>query len=48
MRVSFGPGYRLYYKTLANVVILLLTGGDKSSQAQDIEKAKHIAQDWGK
>ena len=42
MRIDYGPGYRLYYARRGNEVILLLIGGDKSSQQKDIEKAKKI------
>ena len=40
MRVAVGPGYRLYYALDGQDVILLLFGGDKSTQAKDIRKAK--------
>lgn len=40
MRLHFGSGYRIYFSNLDNIIILLLNGGDKSSQAKDIEKAK--------
>lgn len=39
MRVHFGPGYRLYYAREGRVVYLLLSGGDKSTQKQDIKTA---------
>jgi len=41
MRIHFGPGYRVYYKQDRDIV--LLWGGDKSTQAKDIEKAKQLA-----
>lgn len=41
--MQFGPGYRVYYKWVGEVLILLLTGGDKDSQARDIERAKRMA-----
>ena len=44
MRVDFGPGYRVYFVRRGAVVILLLCGGDKSSQAADIKRAKALAQ----
>ena len=47
LRIHFGPAYRVYYATKGQVVILLLAGGDKSSQAVDIETAKAIAREWG-
>ena len=42
MRIDFGPGYRLYYAKRDDRLILLLMGGDKSSQQRDIEKAKKL------
>ena len=39
LRLSFGPGYRIYYGVEDNKIILLLCGGDKSSQKRDIKKA---------
>lgn len=41
-RLFFGPGYRVYFSVQGDQVILLLTGGDKSSQAKDIEQAKNF------
>lgn len=46
MRLKFGPGYRIYYMREGDTVVILLCGGDKGSQARDIEKAKKIAEDW--
>ena len=40
LRLHFGPGYRIYYGEVGNQVILVLCGGDKSSQQRDIEIAK--------
>ena len=37
--VNYGPGYRVYYSLIGNTVILLLSGGDKSSQQKDINQA---------
>jgi putative addiction module killer protein len=42
MRVNVGAGYRLYFTRKANVLIVTLAGGDKSSQARDITRAKRI------
>jgi len=42
LRFFFGPGYRIYYTVKGMQIILLLVGGDKSSQAKDIEKAKSL------
>lgn len=43
LRIDFGPGYRVYYMKRGIVVILLLCGGDKSSQKRDILLAKKLA-----
>lgn len=43
LRIHVGPGYRLYMVRRGDVLIILLHGGDKRSQARDIEKAKAIA-----
>jgi putative addiction module killer protein len=43
MRINTGPGYRLYYKQIGKRIIVILCGGDKSSQGKDIKKAKQIA-----
>lgn len=48
LRIDHGPGYRVYYLQEDRRVILLLCGGDKSSQQSDIEDAKRIAIDWKK
>ncbi|MBT4519416.1 MAG: type II toxin-antitoxin system RelE/ParE family toxin [Halieaceae bacterium] len=42
LRVHFGPGYRIYYTRKSGLVILLLCGGDKSSQSKDIAHARKI------
>jgi len=42
LRVHVGPGYRVYFMQQKKVVILLLCGGNKTSQARDIEKAKKL------
>lgn len=43
LRMPFGPGYRVYFKRAEQAVILLLAGGDKSSQRRDIAKAIDLA-----
>jgi putative addiction module killer protein len=47
LRLHFGPGYRLYYCRRGASVIVLLCGGDKGSQAQDIALAKRLAKEEG-
>ena len=46
MRLHFGPGYRIYYGKIGNEIVVLLTGGDKSDQAKDIQKAKRYWEDY--
>lgn len=46
LRIDHGPGYRVYYARRGGVLMLLLCGGDKASQARDIARAKALAQDW--
>jgi putative addiction module killer protein len=43
LRIDFGPGYRIYFVQRGKVLIVLLCGGDKSTQARDIRKAKELA-----
>lgn len=45
MRVHIGPGYRVYFTELDGLVIILLCGGDKSTQTKDIERAKRMVRD---
>lgn len=42
MRIDYGPGYRVYYFARGNVLVVLLCGGDKSTQDQDIRDAKRL------
>lgn len=42
MRINYAKGYRIYFKEKDNKIVILLIGGDKSSQQTDIEKAKKI------
>ena len=46
LRLKFGSGYRIYYTEIDNIIVLLINGGDKSTQIKDIEKAKNILQEW--
>jgi putative addiction module killer protein len=43
LKIDFGPGYRVYYTERAGVVVVLLAGGDKSSQQRDIKTAVSLA-----
>lgn len=45
MRIDYGPGYRIYFKAKGDSYVLLLVGGDKSTQADDIETAKRLARE---
>ena len=45
LKVDHGPGYRVYFIQRGDVVIVLLAGGDKSTQDKDICKAKALAKD---
>ncbi len=45
LRIHYGPGYRVYFTRRGDEVIVLLCGGDKSSQQRDIEKAKRLVTD---
>lgn len=46
MRIDYGPGYRVYYLSRSPVLVVLLCGGDKSSQRRDIARAKAMAREW--
>jgi putative addiction module killer protein len=46
LRIHFGPGYRIYFQKQGNSIIILLCGGDKSTQAKDIKTAKRLADEW--
>lgn len=46
LRLTYGPGYRIYYAQRGNRIVLLLCGGDKSTQSNDIAKAHQLAADW--
>lgn len=45
LRFNFGPGYRVYYIERGAEIIVLLAGGDKSTQPSDIAKAKNLAKE---
>ena len=46
MRIDYGPGYRVYFLQRGEVMVILLCGGDKSSQDSDIALAKQLATEW--
>jgi putative addiction module killer protein len=46
LRIDYGPGYRAYFERRGNTIVILLCGGDKSTQDKDIETAKRLAKEW--
>lgn len=45
MRIDYGPGYRVYYTQRGSEIVILLCGGDKSTQDRDIRTAKALAKE---
>lgn len=45
MRITYGPGYRVYFVSMGSTIVVLLCGGDKSSQGRDIALAKQMAKE---
>ncbi len=43
LRIDYGPGYRVYFKTIGREVVILLAGGDKRTQSADIKAALRLA-----
>jgi putative addiction module killer protein len=48
MRIHFGPGYRLYFTRRGATLIVMLAGGDKSTQQRDIKRAHRMAAELGR
>ena len=44
MRIAYGPGYRIYYVQRGAEIVILLCGGDKRTQRQDIKRAQALAE----
>ena len=44
MRIDYGPGYRVYYLHRGSTIVILLCGGDKRTQPQDIKRAHKMAE----
>jgi len=44
LRIDYGPGYRVYFVQQGQALVILLAGGDKHTQDQDIKKARELAQ----
>jgi putative addiction module killer protein len=45
LRIPYGPGYRVYFVEIADILVVLLAGGDKSTQDRDIRQARKLARD---
>ena len=46
MRIDYGPGYRVYFAGRGKAVVVLLCGGDKQTQHEDIARARNLAKEW--
>lgn len=44
LRVQYGPGYRVYFMRSGQTVVILLAGGDKTTQKRDIDRARRLAE----
>jgi len=48
LRIHYGPGYRIYFQERGSAIIVLLCGGNKSTQAKDIKTARRLVDEWSK
>ena len=48
LKIDFGPGYRVYFLQRGSAIVILLCGGDKDTQARDIEIARAMAEELSK
>ena len=48
LKIDYGPGYRVYFGQVGTKLVILLCGGDKSSQSEDIKKAIEYWEDYKK
>ena len=46
VRLHIGPGYRLYFSRRSGLVVIMLCGGDKSSQGRDIKRAQQLSEEF--
>jgi len=46
LRIHHGPGYRVYFQNRGSAIVVLLCGGNKSTQAKDIVRTKRLAKEW--
>ena len=46
LKIDWGPGYRVYFARVGQVIVLLLSGGDKKTQQRDIDRAKECFEDY--
>ena len=46
LRIYYGPGYRVYFQQRGSMLVILLAGGDKSTQAKDIKSAQDLARNF--